>query len=289
MAAAAWAESQAVREALAFAANKITIGNEVYRDVKGMSRYVQRRYGGVKRKFRGTYGRYRKRARTRAQKMKVGNPIGAGNAKRTEVERSIGAFEVQFNNILYFYDISLIAQGTNLDERTRALVNLAGWRFCMEFKNNSAFPMYMNVAILAPKTSTLLSQTEFEDSFFRAHTGNSRTIDFTDPSLRGMDRHCRPINADKFVILKHKRFRLSAINETLQFTDPNRPNHKFYMWYTKFGRQLRWKFTGSGSGEEVVYLAYWFTTFNQPAGGGAGTETVNVNRDIVAYWREPKR
>jgi hypothetical protein len=99
--------------------------------------------------------------------------------------------------------------GPTINTRERQLINLKGFKFCVEVRNETTAPMYYNWAIISPKdsTATAISSTEF----FRGN-GISRNQAF-DTTLSGQ-MHCLPINSDKFTILEHKRFRLNTSTGT---------------------------------------------------------------------------
>ena len=105
---------------------------------------------------------------------------------------------------MYSDDITTLPQSTTnaIDTRQREIANIRGVKFCWEITNNSIKPVYMNWAIVSPRTESLnqLSTTDF----FRSDN-TSRSQDFG-TSLNSNEFHCLPINKDAYIIHKHKRW-----------------------------------------------------------------------------------
>lgn len=230
----------------------------------------------IKRAFK----RYQARSKPPASRFeRIGETPGSGTTKR----QNVGNTEVanRTDRTLYQQDLTDIPGTTSgvpqIDERRRALLNYRGVKVCMEWKNNLSVDLLCNIAIIAPRAGTSVPTTDF----FRGN-GNVRAIDFNVFSLNSMDIHCRPINADKYTVLKHMKFQLGA---TGTGTLPRA--YKFVEFYQAINRQLRYDDEDGGSAKTPFFLVYWaapvLTTTTDPTNASAYT----VTYDTVAYYREP--
>lgn len=225
--------------------------------------------------YRGWKGRARR---------EIGERPGSSSAKREVV------FEQNITNRdtrqLYNERLTDIIQGTGINERERRIVNIRGWKICMEIKNLRDIPLYVNVAVIAPKMGTTTSGVGVGD-FFRASQGADRARDF-DTSLSGLEFHCLPINTDRYTILKHKRTRLVAMaagGDTVALSGYSYMNID---WWIPLKRQVRYDgSTGDKNESGRVYLVYWFDGFSANAATLSVANAAQASIRAVAYFRDP--
>jgi hypothetical protein len=99
--------------------------------------------------------------------------------------------------------------------------------------------MYWNWAIISPKAEC---GSVASGGFFRA-SSESRSQDFG-RQLTGSQFRCLPINTDKYVILKHKRFRIGGMSRgwgagNTKNRSLSGSNYMNFFTYVKLNRQLR--------------------------------------------------
>lgn len=235
-----------------------------------------------KRIFRA-YKRYRGRKKRSFRATNFGDRPGTGTGKR-HVTSEINALPLD-TSTLYSYGITDIAQGDDINNRERRMVNLRGFKLCMELENDHTTPMYINIAVLCPRDG---AAGVVNGDFFRG-SSTARALDFDDAGITGMEYHCLPINSDRYTILKHKRYRLDPSSEAA-YKNSNGTNFKNVDWYIPIKRQLRYNNQPTNDQPENgrCFLVYWFAPFQASAGAVAITGVVNVSQRVVAYFRDPK-
>jgi len=225
----------------------------------------------------------RKRRQNRRNKMmvrrQIGEDIGASNAKRYNlVDTPTPA--AQNTRTLYSYEVTDIPKTVynDIDSRQRDMIHFVGFKFCQEWQNNGSKPLLCNLAVISPKQKTSAS---LETDFFRGY-GTSRAIDFN-TSMESLDFHCRPINADKWVILHHQRFTLGTQDAT-SYKDEK--NYQLREKFVKVNRQLRYD-SQTSAAVSPIYLVHWFDEF-QTAGGTIPSSKLTHAAQVTAYFRETK-
>lgn len=218
-------------------------------------------------------------------RKRIGEAPGRGNAKRkTVIDENITNKDTR---TLYVYSLTDIDQGTNIDNRERRLANLRGWKICMEIKNKRDLPLYVNIAVLSPKSGTVTAGVSVED-FFRASSGSDRARDF-DVALNGLEFHCLPINTDRYVILKHKRTRLVASAAGGDTVALNGYSYMNLDWYIPLKRQIRYDgSTGDKIESGECFLVYWFDGFGANAATTAVVNSAQVTSRAVAFFRDTR-
>ena len=237
-------------------------------------------------KWAASKGRRSKRfKKARRKKRKVTNHIGEepgeDTAKTHIIEDSAGPAS-QSTRTLYFEDCSVVPKTpTNeINGRQRDIVNYRGFKVCQEWKNKSSFPLLCNVAVIALKGDA--DTPNLTSDFFRGY-GSDRNLNFGD-GLESLDFHCKPINTDKYSVIKHMRFRLgsAAGNESEGFHDL--PNYTMNEFYVPINRQLRYR--GDGTCHTPFFLVHWCDEFQTP-GGTPGQPVFDFSQNVTAYFKEP--
>lgn len=235
--------------------------------------------GMAARKIQGAYRRYRRSRKVRINRS-IGQRPGSGTTKRNvafDQENSEGT------RVFIVDEVTAMNRTTTneINERQRQIVNFRGFKFCATFKNLQAAGILMgNLAILAPKgVNTAPSTTDF----FRSYENSvSRAKDFGN-GLTANEFHCLPINADKYKVLKHWRFRLAP--EGVR----NCGNDKYYktmQFYYKLNRQLRWD--DLNVCQTPIYIVRWWDNLGTASLAGPTLNVCNTQVRVINYWREPK-
>ena len=136
-----------------------------------------RSYRRYKRK-RGTYnGRIntslRGKKRARFSPRMVGMPNGSSTSKSTVVNNETQV--TRQTRTLYQLDLTAVGPGTDINRRLRQHVKMTGWKICMEIRCTINTPIYLNIAVLAPKQTT--NDTIEATNFFR-NNEDARSMDF---------------------------------------------------------------------------------------------------------------
>ena len=247
-------------------------------------------------KSRGSFKKRKKAANTSKRKRfrrSIGERIGSGNAKRTETSDS--AANLRQGQLASKALIDVLHSTNNfLTTRDRNLINYRGVKICMWLKNKlaSGDPLYLNVAVVSPKTlpgeTTVLPATDF----FRSSFNNNRARDMG-ISINFMDLHCMPINSDLYKIYMHKRLRIPGIYNALDSTPPTSApqanlgmaGEKWLEFYVPIKRQVR--FTDQNSrypSGNNVYLAWWVSSSQNTT----NVDLAEYRLRWVQYFKEPK-
>lgn len=214
----------------------------------------------------------------------IGEAPGTGTAKKcATVDQNPTNRD---SRTLYTEELTAIPQGDDIDQRERMLANVRGFQVHAEIRNNSPVPLYVNVAILCTKAGTSSATIDASD-FFRAAIGQNRARDFS-TILNSNEMHNLAINSDRYVILRHKRYRLAEDNSTSYNTQKSN-SYMNLKWYVPFKRQLRWD-SGLGVQPEngEVFLVYWFDLFGSTTGTGASPAAATSAWRVVTTFRDPK-
>lgn len=245
--------------------------------------------------YRGASYAARKIQRTwkkRAQ-SKIGDPIGSGTSKR-QINFVDGATLVSLDNrTAYWHNMADLNTTTSnvINARQRDMVQLTGFKVCMQIKNNSDTPLCFNMAVISPRgkqgalgTGAAGNATNIP-GFFRSNS-TARSVDFN-VGITSVQFHCLPINSDDWTVLAHKRSLISPTGSTTDFNKQLGPNYSQIKEWFSIKRQIR--YDDAGEAEDPVYFIYWYDEFQALSGAIAGTVTaLQVQREFVTYFKEPK-
>lgn len=287
-------------ERIALAANKITLFNEGVKDVKMGYRYGKRMYRRYKKRYQRRYAGAKRRFKAAihpSKRRRVGEPVGYGTTKRfTTIDLEPAT---RTSRRLFVREMTQIPQVDatvdQIDQRQRSMVNLRGFKICMELKNNGGTPLLFNMAVVSPKGQNVnLTQNPLltigdavEDNWFRGN-GNTRSIAFDGGSLNSNDFHCRPINTDEYNVLMHKRINLNTFPAATTWENQRGSNYKFIMKYVPIKRQIRFDTNARDScASGKIFFVYWYDNFQQPIGASA-TDSLIVSERYITYFKEPK-
>lgn len=240
-------------------------------------RRAWRRYQYYNKKPRG-----RKRKYAQFSRRHVGNVSGVSNSKVIEVANP-GPISHDTRTI-YLTDMTLIPRASfgARNQRERNVLFLTGCKIDMEVLNTTTSPMYFNVAIVSPRTTTIVST----QNFFRNNgNGSSRSTTF-DTSLRGLDVHTYAINSDLYTVLMHKRFRLGPKNNEDDYAEANGRNYMNFTHWKRIGRQFRYNSNSDSNAEKPCFFIYWSDFFGAPGGTAQQIGAMQITKNMKTYFRE---
>lgn len=254
-------------------------GRRPRRFVNTVRRYATRRNI----KAASTIARFARKyvvGRARRSFQKVGERIGTTNA-RTEATNTAGILNTR---TLYNVALNDLDRGTALNQRERDHVRFSGVKCCIEYRNASGQPLYLNVAVIGLKaTSGNVPDTQ---NFFRGST-DSRTISFS-TALTSIQFHCLPINTDDYVIMRHKRMLLAS---DLQGEGAYKSDGRAFgsmEFYVKINRQIRYFPESTVPTDGRIFLVYWADKHGEPGGALAQSNAFVFNMRHVQYYHNPK-
>lgn len=217
------------------------------------------------------------RARPRSNN-KVGETVSSNNSKRC-----VTVYEGPSNKSTrtqYYNDILDITRGTQLDNRQRDIINVRGFKLCMEVKSLLATfatgeHIMFNIALISNRNGTAPDAIDF----FRNSSGDARSTDFSN-GLTSTEFHCLPINTDKYAVLMHKRFMLGD-----SLNDAN-PSHLFIEEYIPINRQFRYNDGTTSIPNNALHLIYWADISMLPGGSTPSADAYQVSNTGVVYFKE---
>lgn len=245
--------------------------------------------GGVGVAALAGYGAYRgirriKRARARGRVRKlIGVTRPAACKARVILDTSnTGAVDLAMNSV----DTCQIPLGSGRDEREKDVIQLKGWKICVNLSNTAAQPITVNYALISPKVDYNAGvMAQFNAEFFRSY-GAERAQDFA-TTANYLTLCQTPINPDRWNILWRKTIRLGGMRDG-SFDKPVNyvPSQKQMNQYIKLNRKMVYESTTSSFTEcAPVYLVRWVVRDFQ-APGGASQATFGLQTRIVTYFSD---
>lgn len=224
-----------------------------------------------------------RRKRKRFSPSSFGERPGTTTGKRTQLQNTSLVFKD--SRVLYTTNLTVIPKTADNDiqGRQRDIVNYRGVKLCMELRNLTDAPIYFNMAVLVAKSRRVVQTADF----FRGNE-DDRSKDFGD-ALTGLQFHCLPINADEYIIMKHKRWTLNVISNGAAVTGYSREfgsSFKTVSMYIPIKRQLRYD-KDSTTPIEPIYLVYWLDRFGAAEDQTTVPNQVQMSEHHIAYWKEP--
>lgn len=251
---------------------------EAYKDLKWTGRQIGKAY--KKRKRNPMRSRTRNvgwsRGNIESPASRVGSNVGVSNAKKVH---TFSAGTTPFSNdTLLQHELALPQEGITPAQRQRNLINLRGFKICMEFDYDAsltslASEFYLNVAVVAdkrdPQTTTISGTRIFRDS-----NGTDRGIDFSAvPDSLGLN--CLPLNSDKLLVFSRKKVKV-LINPQ------NGTNSKTMEYYVPINRQIR--FTETNTPDVTFHVIYWTARIGTSGNPPVSVGTVQYRH--ITYFRE---
>ena len=246
------------------------LASTLYRNRRGIKRFASKIIHSRKKKARFSLKRW-------------GDNPNTSTCKAHETYRDANPTNGN-TRTLYSSNLVSIPEGTNKHQRERRVVTIKGFRICGEVKNLHDHPIYLNVAVLVPRDSTVNINTV---DFFRDTRTAERGRDFG-TNMNGLEMHCTPINTDVYNILRHKRYRIINGTGGSNVVSLQNYNYKNIDWYIKVNRQIRWN-TNAGlqSAANIPYLVWWTSVFGENESATSVTSAFIYNWKVITYFRDP--
>lgn len=248
----------------------------LYKDAKWAGRKIGR---GLSRAYRRRKASRKKRKLTTYPE--VGEPMKDIHMKR---ELTHTDNDVPTNTrTLYFEELTGInGLAIGEDDRSRALINCKGIQLTYHFYNKDTQPMFLNVAIIAPKHN---SSGVTDVDFFRGNDGTRGETFSTAKSA--LELHYLPINTDRYVVMKHNRHQLGARDDTAVYNSKAGPGS----WISKklwlpVNRQLRYESGSSTTCNTPIYVAWWCDRMRSTNSQLAETDLVRTSMMHTMFFTD---
>lgn len=241
----------------------------------------------------GTWYSYKRRKNFKkwAAKMRIGPQPGIPQAKRVQ---TAAVSNVQLNTkVLHYSELTDIAHTTSneISKRQRDICYLSGFKLMMELKNNldagiPQTPLYVNLAFVYDRESNKGTVIVSDSEFFRANTGNTRYRDFNG-AMTAMERHCLPLNTDRFTIISHKRYKLGVASGSAGYNANIAP--KAYMTICRYIKlRKRITYTEDDKANSKIWMLLWCDKFGDSSTDPISANALAYDYTISAYFREIK-
>lgn len=225
-----------------------------------------------------------------AAKMRIGPQPGIPQAKRVETASASDGF--LNTKVLHYAELTDIAHTTTneISKRQRDICYISGFKFMAEFKNAlqaglPARPLYLNVAFVYDRESNKGTVIVNGDEFFRANTGNTRYKDFGG-AMSAMERHCLPLNTDRFTIISHKRYILGNIKDSSGMNTNMARSWLSICRYIKLRKRIT--YTNDDKANSKIWLLIWCDMFGDNSADPIQVNALNYDYHVSAYFREVK-
>jgi len=224
-------------------------------------------------------------SKARFSTTNIGVRVGEGTTKKV-LSHQNEALELDTQD-LRFWDLTAIGKGDGINERTRQIINLRGFKMQAWFQNRSSLPLVVNWAIAAGNQKNVISSTDFLRGY-----GSSRWVGISAGS--GLDRALGDINIDEYVVLKHKRFSLAEATVNTEGnavpfnTDAKISSWKMKEFYIPIKRQLRYSTEAAISCLDKVFFVVWVDYPGDATTAGPREKVLKLDFNSVIYFKEPK-
>jgi hypothetical protein len=227
--------------------------------------------------------RYKKRSNRKRlfSKTRLGNRVGTATAK---YQYTLSDWFNYSSRTVAVIPLNEILKTTDnlITGRQRDIINLRGYRIQFHFKCNMPDFQYVNMAVIAPTEGITVGPSDF----FKSEGSNTtRYRDFA-LDLSSLQFAELPINSDKYLIMKHKRW---VINRSTRGTGT--ADFRTYSTYIPVKRQLTFDPLSSGGNSGVnerTFMIWWTDGGGVPAGSAVSENALSVAASIVTVFREPK-
>lgn len=243
---------------------------------------------GAKRAYR-TIGRSFKnyRAKKRARRS-IGRSVKQAAPSKIFASSNVTVAAGLNTKVLNFSELTDIPQKGGTDNlqrtvRTRQTAFVKGFKVCLNAVNTTNVPLHWNVAVLAKRTND--QQVIDNTDFFRSYNSENRAESFSSANLTGLDYACRPINSDRFIVLKHKRMLVAPVSSSSFYNGGNSSNYRHLEFYTKLGRTLTWEARQDVDADQKVWLVMWCSVFASDA-GATSVPGLTYYRRTITYFKD---
>lgn len=219
----------------------------------------------------------------RFSKRQIGEKVGSGTAKKISTSDTIASI-TNTRSLQQLSLTSLITEGTLIHNRERKMINLRGFKICMQMNNKGPLPLHVSVAVISPKSGNSVTTVDF----FRDTSGSNERARNFGTALSGVQYECLPINIDKYVVLRHKRYMLTPGGTVSpDFKSESGNSFLSLSWWLPINRQLRYNDTTGEPEANAIFLVWWCDRHFATAGSG-GAADLEILKHTICYFREPK-
>lgn len=222
----------------------------------------------------------------------IGKDIGTADTKKAGVvdDDDVIGGPLYDTRTLYKRQLVVISPGMQDNQRMGTAVNLKGIKICTNWLNESLDVnngLECHLAVIAPKENNAKSFAagEFEEDFFGAwgFNGSNRAVNFS-TALSSIDFGCYPINTDKWVVLKHKRFNLSRVAQTHAPMNTYYQQHHFYL---KINRQVQFSSMAENANpDNPIYLVWWCDNWMEQGGFAGRANQLRMECKAITYFTD---
>lgn len=162
-----------------------------------------------------------------------------------------------------------------LNSRSRDIINLVGFNIQYNIRNASVIPLLCNIAVIAIRTNTSVSGT----NFFRGDGATDRGVDFG-ASRTPLELHLLPINTDDYAVLAHERFTLATVPGA---TNDGVKSFECKQLWVPCKRQVR--YDASGNPHQRIFAVWWCdqTTRNRFDGAVANVMPYQIRAEAFFH------
>ena len=228
-------------------------------------------------------------------KSVIGRPIGTADCKTALVSGAIALStrSLNFFNIIQIPQVQISAvtgpgSHPSISARERAVVDLRGLRFDIEYRNNIARPLQVNMAVVVPRQQANVATSDW---FTDPNGTTERYVAFS-TALSSLQFNTYGICSDHYTILKHKRFLLGGQNPyTSQQLQPGVTGKQAFCTkkiYMPIKRQVTFFNDDAVDADNPIFLVHWCDFPFTNAGTTATANAMLANYLVRLYFREPK-
>lgn len=176
------------------------------------------------------------------------------------------------------FNLCSIPRTTEIKDRLRNIVNISGFKIHLESQNVLGGPLVLNYAVLSPKASKTISNTDF----FRGNELTRGTVFGT--SQTSMTLNFADINSDDYNVLMRKTIKLGSAftPESVAFAETNSMETSFWV---PVNRQVRFN-DNTNDCDSPIFFCIWCDQTTQPSGTLSVANAARIGIKAVTYFRD---
>jgi len=208
----------------------------------------------------------------------VGRKVGSDESRKNIRESGVTAIanKVMFDEPLILLEKN-VAANEAINKRSRDTVRFRGTKICFFAKNMLRTPVFLNWAIVTPKSANFVDASDI----LRSGTAERDLV--VNSAARFMDLKCAQINTDRYRVLDYQRHTiLPDSDKGTTSTDEGR-DLKIIEKYVPINKQVF--FNGDTALPLTnVYMVWWCDHWN--SGVGTITDTLEVSWRMMQYFND---
>lgn len=214
-------------------------------------------------------------------KQRVGKEPGTATTKRHVANATDVAS--RDTRTLYSFELTDIPHTStnNVASRDRHIVNIKGFKLDIAFKNVSAIPLYLNVAVVFDKRGNDTVSVVSVNDFYRGN-GSTRAADFS-VNFSALELHTKPLNADRFTIYSHDRFLLGTSNQTVAQGFQYTQNFMHFKKWIPLNKQISYE---DDNAQSKIWLIYWCDQMHRDSATAAVAGVLETQQYDITYFKE---